>query len=516
MSHNGYLRQKFSSFSSQNSLRAKAESRLSKIRESKPKNYTDDSLPPFPEYRNRPIDFFRDLLGFSPWESHVPGTPGQIDVLRALMAGHKSIAVRSGHKVGKSTVAAGIALWWFCTRPFARAVLTAPSNRQVKIILWREVRRLLRICRSRALARGVEFSDDCPKDPSTGIQTDDGRELIGFSTDDPDRFSGISSPNVIYIVDEAPGVAEPIYDALEGNRAGGATLLLTGNPTRTSGKFYDAFHRERSVFHCLHISSRNTPQGKTAIPGLATAEWCEERRRVWGEDSSLYSVRVLGDFPKQASNAIISLALLEQSLSLWEGTEYEGPLSIGVDPARFGDDDCVIQPVRGLKTYKPVILRSMDTIEIANAVIDAVLDLRKGPDELPVVNVDTIGVGAGVYDQLVRKDDLLHAFACDNSRRADSADYTNLRAQLHFNLRAWMEEGGAIHPDALLEGEIVAPVYTYDVRNRYQVESKDAIKERLHRSPDRADALMLAVYRPTRDTDTRVYGCPGRYSAAYN
>lgn len=461
---------------------------------------TDDdfaiSPPPLPEYADRPIDFFREILGVEPWTATVPGQTGQIDILRALPR-HRSIAVRSGHKVGKSNIAAGIALWWFCTRPTARAILTAPTARQVRIVLWREVRRLYRIARRRARVKSRELGPDPSKDPSSGILADDGREILGFSTDDPDRFSGISGPNVLYIVDEASGVDEPIFEAIEGNRAGGAYLLLFSNPTQTSGKFYDAFHRERHVFHCLHISSEHTPANDNAIPGLATRDWVDERRRVWGEDSAIYAVRVRGDFPEQSSDAAIPLRLLEHALRAWPATTYDGPLRIGVDVAEFGDDSTVIQPVRGHKTYTPTVLRSMDAVDIAGAVLELVRDMR-AEGEVPVVNVDSIGVGSGVHALLARSGDVT-AIDVNVSRTADDdTKFHNLRAQLHFSLRDWLAEGGALHPDAELEGELVAPRYRFDNRNRYQIESKDEIKLRLRRSPDRMDALMLAVYQAPR------------------
>lgn len=461
----------------------------------------DDELalspPPLPEYADRPIDFFREILGVEPWAAAVPGQTGQIDILRALPK-HKSIAVRSGHKVGKSTLAAGVAIWWFCTRAGARAVLTAPTARQVRIVLWREIRRLYRVARRRARVKGRVLGPDPSKDPSSGILADDGREILGFSTDDPDRFSGISGPHVLYIVDEASGVDEPIFEAIEGNRAGGAYLLLFSNPTQTSGKFYDAFHREREVFHCLHISSEHTPANDNAIPGLATRAWVEERRRIWGPDSAIYAVRVRGDFPEQASDAVVALRLLERALADWPVATYDGPLQLGVDVAEYGDDDTVIQPRRGNKTYHPIVLRSMDAVDIAGHVVEVVRELR-AEGEIPVVNVDTIGVGAGVFANLQRSNEIT-VVDIKGSYAATDERFHNLRAQLHFALRDWLNEGGTLHPDTELEGEIVAPRYHYDARGRYQVESKDDIKARLRRSPDRMDALQLAVYQAPRTT----------------
>ncbi len=113
-----------------------------------------------------------------------------------------------------------------------------------------------------------------------GLQMADGREIVGFSTDSPERMSGISGANLLFILDEASGIPEPIFEAVEGNRAGGAKVIMFSNPTSTSGTFYEAFHRKRNFWHTIHISAEESPNvtgGQISIPGLATAEWVEEK-----------------------------------------------------------------------------------------------------------------------------------------------------------------------------------------------------------------------------------------------
>lgn len=471
--------------------------------------------PPYARYADDPVGFFRDVLGFEPWAGK-DGKPGQIDVVRALPQ-YKTIAVRSGHKIGKTKLAAGLAWWWYSTRESARAILTAPTGRQIKSAIWREIRSLKR--------KAKRPLDGTPAlDPGTGIQSDDEREILGFSTNDPDRFSGFSSPNILYIVDEASGVDELIFDALEGNRAGGAWLLMLGNPTKTSGKFYRAFTAEKLFVHTVHISSEDTPQN---IPGLAVKAWVDERAKVWGRDSALYQVRVLGNFADEAENVVIPLFLVDRAKQAWRDMESArgGRTKVGVDVARFGDDDTVMQGVIGNRTLLPRIPRKPARSEmsaeqlnawLAREVLQYTLELHAtnpNKNQKPLVCVDGVGVGAAVWGVL-SNDKRIECVMVETGAaptgsvddghkeksaggKVENADrYFNLRSQIHFGLKAWLLDGGGIHDDPMLEQELTAPTFEFDARNRYKVERKEDIKPRLGRSPDRMDALCLAVYQP--------------------
>lgn len=447
------------------------------------------STVPFPEYADRPLDYFREVLGIEPWAAP-RSRHGQIDIIEALPF-HKSTSVRSGHKTGKSLSAGGLAWWWYSTRELARAVMTAPTSRQVVKVLWRELARLRRA--SKRSLDGVMH-----KTPSTGVQADDGREIIGFTADDPEAFSGISGPNVLYLVDEASGVSEEIFEAIEGNRAGGAYAMYFSNPTRPSGTFFESHHAARKFFHCIHIDSQDAALYGRDIPGLATSEWCEEKTEQWGEESSIFQVRVRGNFPPEGSNTVISLLLVSEATERWSDTLAVGRLVIGVDPAREGDDASVLQPVRGNKALDKKVFRGLDGFQLAAEVAKMAADLR-APDEYDPVpaNVDEIGIGASVVDALAyNHSEVVTVCPVNSSRTADDEDqYFNLRAELHFGLRDWLRDGGSFESDPILESELVAATYKYDNRGRLQVEKKEDMKKVLKRSPNHADALQLAVYR---------------------
>ena len=438
-------------------------------------------------YRDSPTRFAEEVLRLRVWS-------GQDRIFRAIAA-HDRVAVRSGHKIGKSKSAAAIAHWWVCTRQHGLVVMSAPTARQVEEILWREFR---------ATYRGalVPLGPKPAIRPSTGYRLSDGRGVYGFSTKEPERMAGISGAEVLFIIDEASGFPEDIFEAIEGNRAGGGKQLLFSNPTQTSGTFFDAFHTKASFWERIHISSREAAELVPPISGLATKAWLAEKAEEWGEDSPIFKVRAQGDFPDQASNSVVALAAVDAAIKRWDDRRATsrdqlaelGPLEIGVDPARFGDDESVIVSRRGVRVLDIRTRQGLDGIQLAGAVLEAVRSLRsKG--EKPRIKVDVIGIGASVFDQLQHFTDEVVPVSVNVAEVSEHEDkYGNLRDQVWFEMARWLDTG-EIPDDGKLQGELVAPVYTFDPKGRQRVESKAEIKKRTKRSPDRADALCLAVHR---------------------
>ena len=436
-----------------------------------------------------PVSFARNFLGFDPWEK-------QAEIMQAI-AVNRRVAVRSGHKIGKSRLAVSIAEWFWATKKNARVILTAPTGRQVREILWREITSL----HQHAV---IPLGGQLLRTPSGGLTADDGRQIIGFSTDTGEAFSGVSGENVLYIVDEASGYDELIFEAIEGNRAGGASLLLLGNPTQTSGTFYRAFNEERNRWVTFHVSSLEAVEWQERnhrIPGLATREWIEEKKRDGWEGTSLWDVRVAGDFPREGSNTIIGLALIEAAQKRWRDAKPDMAqrLRIGVDVARFGDDEAVIQSVRNDYAFPAVAFHALDGPQLASKVLDEARLRRRDILEKPVVNIDVIGVGVGPYDVLKHEKEIeCHPINVGESSTvltpAGEPGFSLLRDQLWFGCRDWFKADGCLPVDGKMEADLVAAKYGYDARGKIKVEAKNDMKKRLGRSPDRGDALCLAVY----------------------
>ena len=447
-----------------------------------PTSRTDVAPIDWAQWADDPAGFAEEALGLTIWSA-------QRRVLEATLE-HSQTAIRAGRKVSKSNTIAILALHNSLCRA-APTLLTSSSFDQLKAIIWAELTKMATTARLPILV---------PLDPRTGFHTPTGGLCVGRSTNRRENMQGYSGHNALYLGDEASGLSAEIVEALEGNLAGGGRLVLFGNPTLTSGPFFDAFHEARTAWHGIRISSRESPNitGETYIPGLATAEWIRSTEEQYGPGSPFVEVHVDGQFPSQGENSVINLALVDAARDRHPDTPPDGRLRIGVDVAWTGADSSVIQPLRGLKALEARTLRGQDPVDVAGAVLVLARQLRH-EDEIPLVKVDVIGLGAGVYAILERHPEV-EVVAVNVAERATSipneGGYARLRDQLWFGLRDWLQEGGSIPADAHLEGELVAPQYRFDTAGRYVVDSKDDIKKRLRRSPDRADALALAIYDP--------------------
>ncbi len=428
-------------------------------------------------------------------------TPEQCEIVTAASKHHR-VAARSGHKTGKSAADIALALWFYYTFDMARVIMTATTNAQIRNVLWRELK--IRTMRARIPFPVV------PDLPNIGMRSEDGtKEIIGLSTKEAERIAGLSGSNMLFIVDEASGVPEYIFEAIEGNRAGGAWIVMTSNPTQPAGTFYDAFHEQSSSWHTIHLSSIKAAAHRPHIPGLATDEWVQEKLKDWGPDDPRYQVRVLGDFADSSEYSVIPLAHVQRAFDDWGDTATDDTcrIEIGVDVARFGDDKSVICIRRGKKVLEFIVRGKLNRRELAALVIEKAERYHRAGEKKPLVKVDACGVGVGVV-AILANSDKVDVYGVDSSELSSMPDeYVNVRSQLWFALADWLKEGGTVPRVPKLEGDLLAPKYDFDARNRRRVEKKEETKKRLNRSPDIADALALSVFTPIARL---VYNIPKR------
>lgn len=463
---------------------------------------------PSPKYRGDPVKFFREILGVDPWFK-------QVEIIDAVRDNTR-VAVKSGHKVSKSHTAAGLALWFYCSFDDARVIMSSTTARQVDQILWRELRMMK--------ARGGRCVN-CPKTvpvpcvhsamidgeigdlARTGLKSIDFREIVGFTAKEAEAVAGISGANLLYILDEASGISDEIFEAIEGNRAGGARIVMFSNPTRTTGEFFDAFYAKSQFYKTITVSSEETPnvvEGRIVIPGLATREWIEEKKQEWGEESPLYKVRIKGEFALKEDGKVFSIHTISEAETRWSETAGEGRLFVGLDPAGpqgFGDES-VFAVRRGLKHMAFFPFRGL-TEEGHLAQLMGILRQYRVSREVPVVVLDREGsVGASTYGYLRNYAELHRdAFELIAVRASDGAIrqpqiYARMRDELTANLESWIREGGAIIEDTKLEAEMHEFEWRQQQNGRLKVTPKDDIKKKLGRSPDRYDALALSVWEP--------------------
>lgn len=445
--------------------------------------------------RRDPVWFARHILGVEPWSK-------QVDILRAIRD-HPKVAVRSCHGIGKSFTAAIVILWFLFCHPRSIVLSTAPTWRQVDKLIWKEVRTAYK--RARFPLGGKLM----PKAPEIYV-TDEDWFAIGLSTNHPDRFQGFHAEYILVVVDEAAGVPEEIFEAVDGVLTSAhSRLLLLGNPTSVSGTFYDAFRKPG--WHTIAVSAFDTPNftsfgiteddirrgtwqekitGPLPYPQLITPAWVADKFVQWGPESPAYQARVRGQFPEQATDTLIPLSWIEAAMQRWAEIEEGDPVVLGVDVARYGDDRTVIAVRRGRKVLPLKVYRQQGTMETAGTAL--AMAREHGAER---INVDVIGVGAGVVDRLEEMGaDVVGVNVAEAASNPEQ--FANLRTELWWGLRERLKPDApdpiGLPPDDELLAELAGVKYKFNSRGQWVLESKEEMKKRLGYSPDKADAVVLA------------------------
>ena len=443
-----------------------------------------------PVYRKNPVLYAREVLLFEPDE-------WQQDALMDLAATPK-VSIKSGQGVGKTGIEAVALLWFLTCFPYPRVVATAPTKQQLHDVLWSEVSKWQE--RSPLLQEILKWT-------KTYIYMK-GHEKRWFAVartaTKPENMQGFHEDNMLFIVDEASGIAEPIMEAVLGTLSGGNNkLLLCGNPTKTSGTFYDSHNKDRGLYCCHTVSSEDSIRtNKESIKSLI---------KKYGYDSNVVRVRVRGLFPKQEDDVFIMLDLIEQATRT-ERNEHIKRIALGVDVARYGSDETVMYENAGYNCRMVKSYRGHGLMETVGYVIEQYNRIIKEYPQYrgPIyVNIDDCGLGGGVTDRLnelkrgeMKKElsrmVIVPVNAAEKVPDQDEAkNYENMSTYLWAMIRELMIAGAMCLED---DNETVAQLscrkYHMSSRGRITIESKDDMKKRNLDSPDRADALALSLYEP--------------------
>ena len=418
--------------------------------------------------QHNPIWFCREVLGLKPWSK-------QEEILVALRD-HSRVAVRAAHGTGKSSVLAAAVLWFTAGHAGALTTVTANTHKQALLTIWAEVRKLY--SEAKMPLGGDMMSEKWTLGPKWFA--------VVVSPDDPDSASGLHAPHLLQIVDEASGLVANMAEAFEGNMTGPhSKMVLSGNPLRPSGPFYDSFRGPVSDdWEHIHISAMEAlDQG---IPGLTDAEWIESRRNEWGDGSPAWQSRVLGEFPDSSDDALMPLSFVEHAERLHNPPA--GVKRLGVDVARFGSDETVFMTrddtgVRHIEGH-----RGWDTMKTTGRVISAMRELGvKACDTF----VDDAGLGGGVTDRLNEQGVKVVAVNF-GAGAVDNARFANVRAECYWMLRqALIDDFSLEGAGSAIGGQLSAINLGYTSKGQILLEAKEKIKKRVGRSPDHADALAL-------------------------
>jgi phage terminase large subunit len=470
-------------------------------------------------------------------------------LLRAVEA-HERVAVRSCHDMGKTWTMSKLVLWFTSTHPECKVVTTAPTARQVKLLLWSEIRA------GHAKSKyplggemGVQEWKIAADWWAVGFTTQ--KEAAGGQGQKNSGFQGIHAPWVLVIFDEATGIPPDVWKQLEGLlTSANVRFVAIGNPTTKSCEFFNCF--SDPSYKKLHFSCYDSPNliangitdraaledelqvllelseekrlerlgsYKIVRPHLLTTRWVMSMAFKWGLNHPLFVSKAEGTFPDEDEACLMPLGIVEEAQrrrpAALKKLGNKARLSIGVDVARKGGDKSVITRLKGPVHMATRVLVKRLTTEVAGSVIAMVNDL---PEKERLAGgrivVDATGIGSGVLDILreYQRGNLewrnieIVEFHCgetwkegrDGTKEAcveRQKKYVNKKAEAFILLSEDVKtELALLEEDVYLE-ELPTIQYDFDSKGRWEIEDKKAYKKRTGRgSPDHADSLSLANY----------------------
>lgn len=463
-------------------------------------------------YYNHPVEFVEDIIRAAPERE-------QRDIMQSV-ADNPMTSVRSGHGVGKSAVESWLIIWFLCTRPFPKIPCTAPTQHQLFDILWAEISKWIRS--SPVLEQSITWTQE-------KVYLKGHREewfAVPRTATKPDALQGFHAEHVLYIIDEASGVDDRIFEPVLGSLSTpGAKLLMCGNPTRLTGFFHDSHTKNRTSYRTFHIDGRNSRR--------VSKDFINTIIEMYGEDSDVFRVRVSGDFPKSLPDSFIPMEWAERQSEAARSDDAPRRIDIGVDVARYGDDSSAIAPVRDKKTQdQPDIYHHNDTMEITGYTVAAIKRYAAIETVAEIhVKIDCDGLGVGVFDRLrEQREDiqneitekrrvaaeendtepvpfLLEVYECHfggeggTVSESDPVEFANSTGIMWGTVREALHHGTlTLWNDDRQITQLSNRRYTINSAGKIELEKKESMKKRGISSPDIADALALALYDPVRNT----------------
>jgi hypothetical protein len=443
----------------------------------------------------------------------------QVAIARAFSRGERLIAARSCHGIGKTTIAALLAWVHLLTRFPQKTAVTAPSKGQLEGAFFAELSTLYK--RMAEPLRGLYEI----KKNHVELKIAPEESFLDAKTarkDNPEAIQGIHSANVFVVADEASGVDDAVFAAGSGSMSGeNATTLLLGNPTRTSGFFYDAFHRAADLWVRIHATA--VPNTPGIYSSRVSPSYVEMIARIYGRDSNEFRIRCLGEFPLSQDDTIIPSSIVCDSI----GRDIIVPKNAteiwGLDVAWFGGDDNVLLRRNKLAVLPLIqVWSGVDLMKTTYRLKQAYDAAYQKPE---MVLIDEIGYGAGVLDR-ARELGLPARGVNVSIRQGVGERYYNLRTQLWYQGRQWLEGANRRLPErctcgkcdekddhvAQLTRELTSLRYDYTATGQLIAEPKKAYRKRTQgRSPNIADAFLLTL---SGEVSTLMHGSKhsGQYS----
>lgn len=309
-------------------------------------------------------------------------------------------------------------------------------------------------------------------------------------------LSGLHSGYVLLLIDESGDIPTTVLKAGEQafSSAKFARMMQAGNPLSRDGMLYAAATTLRDTWHVIRVTGDpDDPRRSTRID----IEWARQQIKIHGRDDPWIKVYLLGQFPDQAINSLLSIEEVQAAMDreLREDQYSFAQKRLGIDAARFGDDSWVIFPRQGLAAFTPVEMRMVRSQVVSARVQMAKL---KWGSEREFFD-DTGGYAAGAIDDLVAAG--YSPTPINFSQSALDPRFYNARAEMHWNKAQWVKRGGCLPYIPRLVKEMTALTYTFK-NGKLIVENKELVKKKLNgQSPDFDDALGLTFAEPDMPAD---------------
>ena len=430
------------------------------------------------KYQYEPTLFCENVLNVKPdqWQS---------ELMQAVVDGERKISVRSTHGVGKSSVASWILIHTLLTHLDCKLIVTAPTSGQLFDALFAELKKWIGEM-PEALQDLVDIKSD-----RISLKSRSAEAFISARTsrkEQPEALAGVHSQGkVILLCDEASGIPEQVYESASGSMSGKNThTILLGNPTRNSGLFYDTHHKLKGAWRTFHISAYDSDR--------VSDEFVEEMAMRYGEDSSAFKVRCLGEFAEETDDTIIPLELIDSAIQREIPVDHNVADTIwALDVARHGADSSVLVKKTGSTITEIKSWKRLDLMELSGR-IHAEYDTTEPENRPHELYVDVIGMGYGVLDA-INSIGRINAVGINVAESPSQKEtYMNLRSELWFKFKSFLENKMCKLPNnEYMIADLIGVKYKFTAAGKIQVESKDQIKKRLGRSPDFADALVLLM-----------------------
>lgn len=424
-----------------------------------------------------PIKAVEVLFGVVP-------TSQQQDLIEAAWKGDSRVAISSCTGAGKTATLVWLTYLFLLCKYDCRVLITSPSFQQLNRVFNSEALKwkakmpslfadLFTVTRERIvlnMKKGVQIAN-----------------IVTASADNEESLQGGHSENYVILADEASAIAEDVFDVLQGTLSTGTgRFILTSNPTRSSGRFYEIFHRIKdkgnSLWTTIFFDAHDSPN--------VNDKFIREIADMYGEDSDQYRVRILGQFPRTSIAQFIPSDTVERAMDrdipIRECSAF--PKICGVDVARQGDDDTVFVTRQGPKIIDVTRYYGLDGPDVADKLL-----VYWRTHQHSAVFIDAHGVGTSPYDAAKRLPGLKNVIKPLNVSLPSPRqhEYANVRAHLWGEYKNWLAGEVDIPWDTELRDQTVSQTYGYNGKLAYLLTAKRDMKKQGIKSPDIPDAITF-------------------------